>query len=117
MGSPAGHGVLLLPAGPSDRILVREGVAPALLPADREPELDPADVLVAVDLDGRAPPEALARGGSARDALAAELLRLGGARLAAGDVDDLARLVPEYVTLPRGVAAMSGEVAWSHDPR
>jgi tRNA threonylcarbamoyladenosine biosynthesis protein TsaB len=116
-GITAGHGVLLLPAGPSDRILVREGAAPALLPADREPEIDPADVLVAVDLDGRAPAEALARGESARDALAAELLRLGGARLAAGDVDDLALLVPEYVTLPRGVAAMSGEVAWSHDPR
>jgi hypothetical protein len=25
--------------------------------------------------------------------------------------------VPEYVTLPRGVTAMAGEVAWSHDPR
>ena len=31
------------------------------------------------------------------------------------DVDDLARLVPEYVTLPRGVQSESGEVAWSHD--
>ena len=31
--------------------------------------------------------------------------------------DDLARLVPEYVSLPRGVAAESGEVAWSRDPR
>jgi len=31
--------------------------------------------------------------------------------------DDLARLVPEYVTLPRGVAASGGEVAWSRDPR
>ena len=116
-GIAAGHGVLLLPAGPSGRILVRDGAAPALLPADREPELDPADVLIAVDLEGRAPAEALARGTSARDGLAAELLRLGAARLAAGDTDDLARLVPEYVTLPRGVAAMSGEVAWSHDPR
>ena len=34
---------------------------------------------------------------------------------AAGDVDDLARLVPEYVTLPRGVRSEGGEVAWSHD--
>ena len=50
-------------------------------------------------------------------ALAAELLRLGAARLAAGDADDLALLVPDYVTLPRGVAATSGEVAWSRDPR
>ena len=29
--------------------------------------------------------------------------RIGAARLAAGDIDDLARLVPDYVTLPRGV--------------
>jgi tRNA threonylcarbamoyladenosine biosynthesis protein TsaB len=116
-GVPPGRGVLLLPAGPSDRILVRDGAAPALLPADREPEAGNADVLVAVDLEGRAPDDALALGAAARDGLAAELLRLGAARLAAGDTDDLARLVPEYVTLPRGVAALSGEVAWSHDPR
>jgi tRNA threonylcarbamoyladenosine biosynthesis protein TsaB len=114
---PTGRGVLMLPAGPSDRILVRDGAAPALLPADREPDLGPAEVLVAVDLEDRAPPEALARGASARDGLAAELVALGAARLAAGDVDDLARLVPEYVTLPRGVLAMAGEMAWSHDPR
>jgi hypothetical protein len=25
--------------------------------------------------------------------------------------------VPEYVSLPRGVARESGEVAWSRDPR
>jgi hypothetical protein len=43
------------------------------------------------------------------------LARLGAARLAGGDGDDLARLVPEYVSLPRGVAAESGEVAWSRD--
>jgi hypothetical protein len=44
-------------------------------------------------------------------------MRLGTARLAAGDQDDLARLVPDYVTLPRGVTAASGEVAWSRDHR
>jgi hypothetical protein len=49
--------------------------------------------------------------------MAAALVRLGAARLAAGDVDDLAGLVPEYVTLPRGVRAEVGEVAWSHDRR
>ena len=32
--------------------------------------------------------------------------RTGAARLAAGDPDDLATLVPEYVTLPRGVRAV-----------
>ena len=30
---------------------------------------------------------------------------------------DDATLVPEYVTLPRGVIASSGEVAWSRDLR
>jgi len=43
-------------------------------------------------------------------------LRLGAERLHGGG-DDVARLVPEYVTLPRGVPAMKGEVRWSHDRR
>jgi hypothetical protein len=42
---------------------------------------------------------------------------LGAARLAAGQTDDLAGLVPEYVTLPRGVATAAGEVSWSRDLR
>jgi tRNA threonylcarbamoyl adenosine modification protein YeaZ len=109
--------VLLLPAGPSDRIVVRDGVAPALLPAGQDPELSGTEILVALDLEGRAPAEALARGVAAREGLAAELLRSGSARLVAGDVDDLARLVPEYVTLPRGVTAVGGEMTWSRDPR
>jgi hypothetical protein len=44
------------------------------------------------------------------------LLRLGAARLAARDADDPARVVPEYVSLPRGMAAAGGEEAgttWS----
>ena len=109
--------VLLQPAGPADRILVRPGAAPILLPAGTEPELTADEVLVAIDLDGRAPDDALERGAVARAGMAAALVRLGAARLAAGDVDDLAGLVPEYVTLPRGVRAEVGEVAWSHDRR
>ena len=107
---------LLLPAGPSDRVLVVDGEA-RLLPAGREPDEDLIDTLVAVDLPGRAPASANARGDGAIAALAASLVRLGGARLGRGDSDDLARLVPEYVTLPRGVVRGPGEVAWSHDPR
>jgi hypothetical protein len=45
----------------------------------------------------------VAEGRSARAGLAAALLDAGAARFAAGLPDDLARLVPEYVTLPRGV--------------
>jgi tRNA threonylcarbamoyl adenosine modification protein YeaZ len=108
--------VLLLPAGPNDRVVVRAGRAAERLAAGREPELDEDDVLVAVDLDGRAPAEAVARGIRARERLGHELLRLGAVRLRGGG-DDLARLVPEYVTLPRGVAAAGGEVSWSRDPR
>lgn len=105
---------LLLPAGPSDRVLVVAGFDAQLLPAGREPSLDPGTCLVAVDLEGRADEEALVRGRDALDRLGPALLRLGADRLAEGAPDDLARLVPEYVTLPRGVREQSGEVSWSH---
>ena len=105
---------VILPAGPQDRVLVRDGVA-RLLPAGTEPELPPGTILVAVDLDGRAPADAVARGDIALANLGRALLRLGAARLAAIGGDDLARLVPEYVTLPRGIRREAGEVTWSHD--
>ncbi len=119
---------LLVPAGPSDRVLIRPGQAPRLLPGGTDPELAPDELLVAVDLAGRAPDGASERGASALAGFPAALLRLGVARLggagagvgdAPGDApgDDLARLVPEYVTLPRGVGATTGEVAWSRDHR
>jgi hypothetical protein len=69
-----------------------------------------------VDLPDRAPAEALALGRVAEEGLAPALLELGVARLASGG-DDVARLVPEYVTLPRGVLIAKGEVRWSHDHR
>jgi tRNA threonylcarbamoyl adenosine modification protein YeaZ len=107
--------VLLLPAGPSDRVLVVGGTA-VLVKGGEEPELPANAVLVAVDLPSRAPAEAIARGLTAESHLAAAMLRLGSARIAAGG-DDVAKLVPEYVTLPRGVAAVKGEVRWSHDQK
>ncbi len=110
------NAALLLPAGPSDRVLVRDGEALLLL-AGAEPEARPGEILVAVDLPSRAPEAAAARGARAAAALGASLLRLGVQRLSAGDTDDLARLVPEYVTLPRGVLVERGEVAWSRGPR
>jgi tRNA threonylcarbamoyl adenosine modification protein YeaZ len=109
--------VLLLPAGPNDRLAVRSGESPMLLPGGTDPSLARDEELIAVDLDGRAPADAVTRGERARDGLAAALVRLGASRFAAGDVDDLARLVPEYVSLPRGVRAETGEVAWSRDHR
>ena len=106
-----------MPAGPSDRIVVRHGARPALLPGGLDPDLAPGEWLVAVDLDGRAPAEATERGETARAGLGGELIRLGAERLRNGAIDDLAGLVPEYVTLPRGVTGQGGEVAWSRDPR
>ena len=107
---------VLLPAGPSDRTLVRAGVATLLRSGD-EVDLGPEDELVVVDLAGRAPDAAVARGERAVTGLATALLMLGAGRLAAGDGDDLARLVPEYVTLPRGVREEVGEMAWSRGHR
>ncbi len=112
-----GDPVLLLPAGPSDRILVRRGGRPELLPGGGEPNLAPGERLVAVDLDGRAAGGALERGELARAGLGPALIRIGAERLRSGAGDDLAELVPEYVTLPRGVTGQGGEVAWSRDPR
>ena len=109
--------ILLLPAGPNDRIVVRPHRAPALLVAGTDPELAPGETLVAIDLDERADAEAIARGESARTALGAALVALGAERLRRSSGDDLARLVPEYVTLPRGVTAETGEVSWSRSPR
>lgn len=127
--------VLLLPAGPRDRLVVRAGTAPVPLPAGEEPDLARGERLVAVDLDGRAPEEALARGETARAGLGQALLRAGAAKLAAitvaaagttagaatdaavGPGSELETLVPDYVTLPRGVRATGGAVEWSRDPR
>ena len=108
---------VLLPAGPTGRYLVRDGKA-ALVPPDKAAgddlagDLPPGVVLVAVDLAGRAPDDALARGAHVRPGLAAALIELGAERLRAGH-DDGAALAPEYVTLPRGLAGVAGEVAWS----
>lgn len=114
--------VLLVPAGAADRVLIRPGLAPALLPGGTEPELVGDEQLIAIDLEGRAPADALERGTAAHDGLGGAILALGAERLRAPATADtatgeLATLVPEYVTLPRGTSATDGAVAWSRDPR
>jgi tRNA threonylcarbamoyl adenosine modification protein YeaZ len=110
--------VLLMPAGPSDRIVVRARTPARLVPGGHDPDdIAADDVVIAIDLDDRAPADALARGERARDGLGRQLLRIGAARWREHQVDDVAAVVPEYVTLPRGVAAATGEVSWSHGPR
>jgi len=110
-GEPTG--TVLLPAGPSDRTLATAGHA-EVVRAGEEAAVEAAvaggSVLIAVDLPGRAPEDALARGLIALEALPAALLQLGAARLARGERDDPATLGPEYVTLPRGVARPGGAV-------
>jgi tRNA threonylcarbamoyl adenosine modification protein YeaZ len=120
-----GSRVLLQPAGAADRVLTRPGEPPRILPGGEDPDLRPGETLVAVDLDGRAPTEALDAGAAAHEGLGAALLRAGAARLAAGDADDLATLGPEYVTLPRGAreqpadggVAFSGATTAARSPR
>lgn len=109
--------VLLMPAGPSDRIVVRPAQPPQLLPGGTDPELTDDETLIAVDLADRAPAEAVERGEKARAELARTLLRAGAERLEAEPDGELATLVPEYVTLPRGARPASGTVTWSRDHR
>jgi len=109
--------VLLMPAGPSDRLVVRRGAPATLVRVGSEEGIGSGEAVIAIDLEGRARPDELERGEAARGQLGASLLAIGAARLAAGEADDLATLVPEYVTLPRGVLTETGEVSWSHDRR
>jgi tRNA threonylcarbamoyladenosine biosynthesis protein TsaB len=120
------RGVLLMPAGPNDRLVVRAGSPAEPLPAGTEPRLAPDETLIAIDLEERAPAEALERGEAARAGLGLALIRLGAARLAAiastaaeaePGTTELETLVPDYVTLPRGVRAVGDAVAWSRDHR
>jgi len=103
---------VILPAGPRDRYLVpvpADGERPRLLApaalADWLAGPGPGpSTLIAVDLDDPAiPATARARG-------AAALVGLGR-------VDDVAALVPAYVTLPRGVGSSADGAAWSPDLR
>jgi len=107
-----------LPAGPNDRVVVRAGEPPRLVtgPAtEAELAARGSEPSIAVDLDGRAAAAASVAGIRALNGLATALLRLGQARIAAGG-DDAERLVPEYVTLPRGIEGgldLEAGMAWS----
>jgi tRNA threonylcarbamoyl adenosine modification protein YeaZ len=106
---------LLLASGPRDRLRIERDRVPVVVDADAAEGAGD----VAVDLDGRASDAALERGRRAVAGLAASLLRIGAARLRAGESDDPERLVPAYAVPPRGAPATDAEggVAWSRDPR
>jgi tRNA threonylcarbamoyladenosine biosynthesis protein TsaB len=107
---------LLLPAGPADLHVVTPDGHAAFVPGGiGAPE---GDGVVAVDLSARAPEAASARGERARAGFAATLVAMAAERRAAGQTDDPALLVPEYVTLPRGLRGpVEAEVAWLPTPR
>jgi tRNA threonylcarbamoyl adenosine modification protein YeaZ len=121
-----GAAELWLPSGARDLVRVIQGSEPLLVRGryggdDGRHADGPGDDdrSIAVDLDGRAPAGALARGRDAVARLAASILRLGAERLARGESDDPERLVPRYASPPRGAPAgdSNGGVAWSRDPR
>jgi tRNA threonylcarbamoyladenosine biosynthesis protein TsaB len=121
-----GRAVLLLPSGPRDRVAVVAGEPPVIVRGDEPAAMADSVVTgagspieIAIDLDGRASDAALALGRRAIAALPQALVRLGAARLAAGERDDPERLVPQYASAPRGAPSLEpqGDVAWSRDPR
>lgn len=122
-GSPASgsggsfSGTLWLPSGARDLVRATASGEPVVVHDASGDAVGREDV--AVDLEGRAPEAATARGRTALDHLAASLVRLGAARLAAGQHDDPERLVPRYASPPRGMptGGSEGGVAWSRDPR
>jgi len=128
-GSDAPDELLVaMPAGPHDRYLAAYrrdagGAAPRplgepRLQAGRGPLEVDGRTLVAVDLpvEGEVSPGAVELGLAAQAGLGTALLSLGRQRLATGDIDDVAELVPAYATLPRGIAAHVAEITWSRDP-
>lgn len=98
------------PAGPRDRVIVRPGEPPRIVSRGADLGLAPDEGLVAVDLAGDADPAATALGEAAVTGLAGAVLAAAASRLAAGEADDLAALVPQYATLPRGVLAAPPEL-------
>lgn len=129
-GDGARHEIAVtLPAGAADRYVDRmiiEGEIvldpePAQLIAGEaafEEAVGEAE-LIAVDLAGAEDisDDAIERGQAALAGLGGALARLGTQALAAGRADDVARLVPAYVALPRGIARAAAEMTWSPDLR
>jgi len=109
---------VVLPAGARDHYVARAGEDPVLIaPGDLADTLAGVPVL-AIDMDAELLGEEAARlGAAAVEGLAAALLHLAGARLAAGETDDVAELTPAYVALPRGVKRAAEDLGWSPDLR
>ncbi|MDQ3554620.1 MAG: tRNA (adenosine(37)-N6)-threonylcarbamoyltransferase complex dimerization subunit type 1 TsaB [Chloroflexota bacterium] len=119
--------VVVLAAGARDHYLARvEDPAGAarlacpvelLTPGASVPEAVGPEMALSVEVSS-APlgPEAEARGQVALHGLGEALLALGHERFSTGERAEPASLVPEYVALPRGIAAEAG-ATWSPDLR
>lgn len=134
LAAPEGDGrevdyAVTLPAGARDRYVHRVAVANGSVLRSDEPQLvvpGPAfdeicasAAIVAIDLDGAEDlnDDAIARGEVALRGLAFALATLGTKALDAGRSDDIEKLVPAYVALPRGLAMAAAEMTWSPDLR
>lgn len=118
-----------LPAGAADRyvhrLLVEEGSVsesgpPALaVPGPGFDEAVGEALVIAIDLDDAEDmsDDAVERGEAALAGLGQALASLGTSALESGRADDVARLVPAYVALPRGIAKAVAEMTWSPDLR
>ena len=134
LAAPEGDGrevdyVVTLPAGAKDRYIHRVSIGSNGVLRSAEPQLvvpGPSfeeacagAVVVAIDLDGADDlgDEAIARGEIALRGLGFALATLGRKALNEGRRDDVERLVPAYVALPRGIAKAAAEMTWSPDLR
>lgn len=126
-GSDGATLLVVLAAGARDHYLARvrdpagaarlAGPVELLAPGASLPEAVGEGVVITVETSSAALGlGAAARGNRALDGLAEALLALGHQRIVAGERAEPATLVPEYVALPRGIAATAG-VTWSPDLR
>ena len=116
---------VVMPAGPSARYLTVARVEGGVPSVVEEPRLVGAGAsareaigratAIAVDLpeDEAVGPDAHGLGRLALRGLGAALLAAGAGQLRTGRADDLAALVPAYVTLPRGLEGISAGSVWS----
>lgn len=117
-GVAGSDAAVVLRAGAHDHYLARAGTDAVLVaPGDLVAMVGNLPV-IGIDLEPAVlGAEADELGRMALDGLPAALLSLGRARVAAGDGDDVAGLVPAYVALPRGITQAAEELGWSPDLR
>ena len=114
----AADAAVVLRAGAHDHYLAHAGADPVLIAPDGLAAAIGDRAVLGIDMEAdELGAEAAALGAAAVEGLPAALLSMARRRLEAGEVDDLAELVPAYVALPRGVRRAAEDLAWSPDLR